>query len=101
MKFYLLVLSLFAFVLSTPPKIPREISVTDTFIEIRQNLLECIVGTERASAELKKYARDFLATDLKGDLNLGQFRLNPVDNDVLKKCRREAFFNKNKPKKHN
>ena len=101
MKFYLLVLSLFAFVLSTPPKIPREIAVTDTFIEIRQNLLECIVGTERASAELKKYARDFLATDLKGDLNLGQFRLNPTDNDVIKKCRREAFFNKNKPKKHN
>ena len=33
-------------------------------------------------------------TDLKGDLNLGQFRENPVDYDVIKKCRRQAFFNK-------
>ena len=43
---------------------------------------------------MKKYAEDFLKTDLKGDLNLGQFRENPVDYDVIKKCRRQAFFNK-------
>ena len=35
-----------------------------------------------------------LISDLKGDLNLGQFRENPVDYDVIKKCRRQAFFNK-------
>ncbi len=97
MKYILLLVSLFAFVLSAP-KLQREIAVTDTFVEIRKNLLECIVETERSSPELKKYASDFLQTDLNGDLNLGQFRLNPVDNDVLKKCRREAFYNKRKNK---
>ena len=99
MKFILFLLSLFVFTLCDAPKIPREIAVTDTFIEIRKNLLECIIETERASPELKKYASDFLKTDLKGDLNLGQFRLNQVDNDVLKKCRRQAFYEKKKVKK--
>ena len=53
MKYILLLISLFAFVLSAP-KLQREIAVTDTFVEIRKNLLECIVETERSSPELKK-----------------------------------------------
>ena len=95
MKYILILLSLFALTLCAP-KLAREIAVTDTFIGIRKNLLECIIETERSSPELKKYCSDFLKTDLNGDLNLGQFRLNPVDNDVLKKCRRQAFYNKRK-----
>ena len=89
-------LILLALVFCSPPR--REIAVTDTFVEIRQNLLECIVNTPRGSTEIKKYASDFLKTDLNGDLNLGQFRENPADNDLIKKCRREAFFNKKKNK---
>ena len=99
MKFILILLSLFVFTFCDAPKLPREIAVTDTFVEIRKNLLECIIQTERTSPQMKKYANDFLQTDLKGDLNLGQFRLNPVDNDVLKKCRRQAFFEKKKTNK--
>ena len=101
MKYFLLLLSLFYFAFCDVHKISREIVVTDIFIGIRKNLLECIVECERSSSELKKYASDFLKTDLKGDLNLGQFRANQNDNDVLKKCRREAFYNKKKLKKNN
>ena len=98
MKYILILLSLFALTLCAP-KLAREIAVTDTFIGIRKNLLECIVKTETASSELKNYASDFLKTDLKGDLNLGQFRTNQIDNDVLKKCRRETFSNKKRMNK--
>ena len=92
MKFYLLIFFFVSVIFSAPIK--REIAVTDTYVEIRKNLLECIIETERTSPSMKKYAEDFLKTDLKGDLNLGQFRENPVDYDVIKKCRRQAFFNK-------
>ena len=100
MKCFIIILSLFYFSFCDFPKIKREIAVTDTFIGIRKNLLECIVKTESASSELKQYASDFLKTDLKGDLNLGQFRTNPTDNDVLKKCRREAFYNRKRMNKN-
>ena len=97
MKTIILLLSLFAIILCTPPP-KREIAVTDTFVGIRKNLLECIVNTPRGSAEIKKYASDFLKTDLNGDLNLGQFRENRADYDLIKKCRREAFYDKSKRK---
>ena len=99
MKYFLILLSLFYFTFCANSKIKRKIAVTDTFIGIRKNLLECIVKTENASPELKQYASDFLKTDLKGDLNLGQFRTNQIDNDVLKKCRREIFSNKKRMNK--
>ena len=100
MKVILLFIALFALTLCSPPP-KREIAVTDTFVEIRQNLLECIINTPRGSAEIKKYASDFLKTDLKGDLNLGQFREDRVDYDLIKKCRREAFYDKRKRKNQN
>ena len=100
MKVILLFIALFALTLCSPPP-KREIAVTDTFVEIRKNLLECIVNTPRGSAEIKKYASDFLKTDLKGDLNLGQFREDRVDYDLIKKCRREAFYDKRKRKHQN
>jgi len=49
---------------------------------------------------MKKYATDFLKTDLSGDLNLGQFRENKADYNIIKKCRREAFYDKSKRKHH-
>ena len=99
MKAIILFFALFALTLCTPPP-KREIAVTDTFIPIRKNLLECIVNSPKVSEEMKKYASDFLKTDLKGDLNLGQFRENRADYDLIKKCRREAFYDKAKRKYH-
>ena len=97
MKAIILFLSFFVLALCTPPP-KREIAVTDTFVGIRKNLLQCVVNSPKVSAEMKKYANDFLKTDLKGDLNLGQFRENSVDYDIIKKCRREAFYDRSKRK---
>ena len=99
MKAIILFLSFFVLTLCTPPP-KREIAVTDTFIPIRKNLLQCIVNSPKVSEEMKKYATDFLKTDLSGDLNLGQFRENKADYNIIKKCRREAFYDKSK-RKHN
>ena len=97
MKAIILFLSFFVLTLCTPPP-KREIAVTDTFVEIRKNLLECIVESPKVSEEMKKYASDFLKTDLNGDLNLGQFREKRSDYDIIKKCRRAAFYDKAKRK---
>ena len=51
MKFYLLIFFFVSVVFSAPIK--REIAVTDTYVEIRKNLLECIIETERTSPSMK------------------------------------------------
>ena len=57
-----------------------------------KKILDCIIKSESVSDELKKYATDFPSTDLKESMNLKKFNENVNDNDVLRKCRRDAFI---------
>ena len=69
MKFIFLFFALLSLSLCDPPKINKLIAVEDAFVNVKKNILECISKSETASAELKKYATDLLATDLKESLN--------------------------------
>ena len=74
-----------------PPKTPI-IGIEDAFVDIKKRILDCLIKSETASEELKKYATYFLATDLKESLNFKIFRENPNDKEVIRKCRRDAFI---------
>ena len=92
MKFILLFLALFSLSLCDAPPRNKIIAVEDAFTDIKKRILECISKSESASADLKKYATDFLATDLKESMNLHKFREDPTDKEVIRKCRRDAFI---------
>ena len=92
MKFLYLFLVLFTLAFCDAPPKGKLIAVEDAFVNVKQKILECITKSETASPELKKYATDFLATDLKETMNLHKFRENLTDKEVIRKCRREAFI---------
>ena len=92
MKTLYLLLALITLTLCEDAPKTKLIGVEDAFVEVKKRILECITKSETASAELKKYATDFLATDLKESLNLKKFRENTNDKDVIRKCRRDAFL---------
>ena len=92
MKNLLLFIVLLTFAFCDAPPRGKLIAVEDAFLSVKKQILLCISNSETASGELKKYATDFLATDLKENLNLHKFRENPTDRDVIRKCRREAFI---------
>ena len=103
MKYLLIFVALLSLSFCEAPPKARPIAVEDAFISIKKTILECLSKSEVASAELKKYATDALATDLKESLNLHKFRENPNDKDVIRKCRREAFIHdtRRRPLQHN
>ena len=92
MKYLYLFLALLSLTLCDAPPRSKLIAVEDAFIDVKKKILECISKSETASAELKKYATDFLATDLKESMNLHKYRENPSDKEVIRTCRREAFI---------
>ena len=92
MKFLLLIFVLLSLSNCDAPPVTKLIAVEDAFVNIKKNILECLAKSETASAELRKYANDTLATDMKESLNLHKFRETPTDKDAIRKCRREAFI---------
>ena len=92
MKYLLLFIALLSLSLCDAPPKNKIIAIEDAFLTIKKNILECIKIDTNASAELKKYAADTLATDLKESLNLHKYRENATDKEVIRKCRREAFI---------
>ena len=92
MKYIILFLALLSLALCEAPPRSKLIAVEDAFVNVKKNILECISKSETASAELKKYATDLLATDLKESLNLHKYRENLTDKEVIRNCRREAFI---------
>ena len=92
MKYLLIFVALLSLSFCEAPPKARPIAVEDAFISIKKTILECLSKSEVASAELKKYATDALATDLKESLNLRKFTENPNDKVVIRNCRREAFI---------
>ena len=92
MKYLYLFIVLLSFAICDLPPKGKLIAVEDAFINVKKQILECWSKSETASNELKKYATDTLATELKEPLNLHQYRENPTDKDAIRKCRREAFI---------
>jgi hypothetical protein len=92
MKYIVLFFVLLSLALCEAPPRSKLIAVEDAFVNVKKNILECISKSETASAELKKYATDLLATDLKESLNLHKYRENLTDKEVIRNCRREAFI---------
>ena len=92
MKTLYLFLALLSLALCEGPPKTKLIGIEDAFVDVKKKILDCIIKSETASEELKKYATDFLATDLKESLNLKKFRENANDKDVIRKCRRDAFI---------
>ena len=92
MKFFYLYLALLSFAFCEPPQRSKLIAVEDAFLTVKKQILECISKSETASPELKKYATDILASDLKESLNLQKFRENLTDKEIIRKCRRDAFI---------
>ena len=92
MKFLFLFFALLSLSLCDAPPKNNLIAVEDAFINIKKNILECLSKAENASPELRKYATDRLATDLKESLNLHVYRENLTDKEVIRKCRRDAFI---------
>ena len=92
MKFIFLFFALLSLSLCDTTKINKLIAVEDAFVNVKKNILECLSKAENASPELRKYATEILATDLKESLNLHRFRDNLSDKEVIRKCRREAFI---------
>ena len=92
MKFIFLFFALLSLSLCDTTKINKLIAVEDAFVNVKKNILECLSKAENTSPELRKYATEILATDLKESLNLHRFRDNLSDKEVIRKCRREAFI---------
>ena len=92
MKYLLIFVALLSLSFCEAPPKSKIIAVEDAFVSVKKTILECLSKSEVASAELKKYATDALATDLKESLNLHKFRENPNDKVVIRNCRREAFI---------
>ena len=92
MKFIFLFFALLSLSLCDTTKINKLIAVEDAFVNVKKNILECLSKAENASPELRKFATEILATDLKESLNLHRFRDNLSDKEVIRKCRREAFI---------
>ena len=92
MKFIFALLGLLSLSLCEAPPKGKLIAVEDAFVGIKKNILTCLSKEEGASAELKKYVEEQLASDLKESLNLYKFRENESDRDIIRKCRREAFI---------
>ena len=92
MKFIFLFFALLSLSLCDAPKVSKLIAVEDAFVNVKKNILECLSKAENASPELRKYATDTLATDLKESLNLHRYRDNLTDKEVIRKCRRDAFI---------
>ena len=103
MKYLFLFFALLSLALCDAPPKSKLIAVEDAFVNVKKNILTCISKSESASAELKKYANDLLATDLKESLNLHKYRENLTDKEVIRNCRREAFIHDTvrKPTRHN
>ena len=93
MKYIIVFLVLISLAFCEPGKlIPAE----EAFIDLKKNILECIVKSEKASPEMKKYATDNLNSGANDTLNLAQFKNNETDRLIIKQCRREAFLSTTK-----
>ena len=98
MKYIIAFIVLISLVFCEPP-VGNAIPAEEAFTEIKKNILECIVQSEKASPEMKKYATENLNAGYKEQLNLSQFRNNEADRLVIRQCRRQAFVYTYKNKK--
>ena len=56
------------------------------------DLYECIIKSETASEELKKYAEEYKDKELRKNLNSLKSKLSEKDLETLKECRKETFL---------
>ena len=97
MKYIISFIVLISLAFCEPP-LGNAIPAEEHFVQIKKNILDCIVKSDKASAELKEYATEYLNTGHKDQLKLYQFRNNESDRFVIRQCRREAFSNNFKRK---
>ena len=95
MKYIISFIVLISLAFCEPP-LGNAIPAEEHFVQMKKNILDCIVKSDKASAELKEYATEYLNTGHKDQLKLYQFRNNEADRLVIRKCRREAFSVKSK-----
>ena len=63
--------------------------------EIKKIILECILEDSETSKDLKEYADESLKNkDKKQILHFEKYRNNENDSDIIKQCRKKAFFKK-------
>ena len=74
---------------STGKTIPKE---EEVFADMKKLILECIIKSEKASPEMKKYAAENLNAGPNETLNLAQFINNESDRFIIRQCKREAFL---------
>ena len=90
MKYIIAFIVLISLAFCEPP-LGNAIPAEEAFVEIKKKLLNCLVESEKASPELKKYATENINAGYKDQLRLFQFRNNESDRFVIRQCRRDAF----------
>jgi len=93
MKIYLLLFLILAFT-SNPigNENNNEFSKGKRKRQFNLDLYECIVKSETASNELKKYAEEHKDKGLRQNLHSIKSKLNENDLNILKQCRKETFL---------
>ena len=91
MKIYLFVLLLLE-IMSNPTgkenKFPKEKGKR----KFNLDLYECVIKSETASEELKKYVEEYKDKELRKHLQSLKSKLNEKDLDILKECKKESFL---------
>ena len=90
MKYIIAFIVLISLVFCEPP-VGNAIPAEEAFTEIKKHILECIVKSEKASPEMKKYAAETLLLPYNKLTHLSTFAVNGADEKVISYCRNKAF----------
>ena len=93
MKYFSVIIIFMIITFVQSPDIPFErFNLKDSFKKSKQSIIECILRNSRSSPNLKKYAREVSNSINYEILNFQQFINDESDSNIIKQCRRKAFF---------
>ena len=92
MKIYLLLLFLLGITCNPTGKENNHQFPKEKRKKFNVDLYECIIKSETASEELKKYAEEYKDKELRKNLNSLKSKLSEKDLETLKECRKETFL---------
>ena len=92
MKYFILLLALFAIVLCDKKPVATAVPAEEAFVSIKKKLIDCLEQSEKASSTLKDYAKEVASKEYKEKLKFQDLNLEQSDKDVVRECRRKAFL---------
>ena len=94
MKSTLFLLVLISYVLCTSRREPRA-QIADIYRGFKNKIYQCILSSERASAQLKELATKHINSNETQFLNFHSMDLSTEDHYIIRQCKKDAFRKKN------